>query len=186
MERQPTPKRPLDQVRDALRMKHYSCRTDQAYIGWLCPSGSYVLFHGKCHPNEMAAPEVEASRSVAHLAVKENAAASTQSQALSALLFLHREVLHKNLGPGDALRAERPERLPTVLTQVDMRRLLAQLSGTHGLMAKLPRGSGQRPAPYEMPAPARQRSRDVFPSDRLSVDPGSGAVRHHHLDESGL
>jgi len=109
MEPQPTLKTLLDQVRDALRLKHYSCRTEQAYVGWIT---RYVLFHGKRHPNEMGAPEVEASRSVTHLAVEEHIAASTQNQAFSALLFLHREVLHKDLGPVDALRVKRPKRCP--------------------------------------------------------------------------
>jgi site-specific recombinase XerD len=139
MEPQPTPKRLLDQVRDALRLKHYSYRTEQAYVGWIT---RYVLFHSKRHPNEMGAPEVEDF--LTHLAVEEHVAASTQNQAFSALLFLYREVLHKDLGPVDALRAKRPKRLPTVLTQEETRRLLGQLSGTHGLMAKLLFGSGLR------------------------------------------
>jgi len=99
----------LDQVRDTLRLKHYSYRTEQAYVGWIT---RYVLFHSKRPPNEMGAPEVEAF--LTHLAVEEHVAASTQNQAFSALLFLY-EVLHKDLGPVDSLRAKRPKRLPTVL-----------------------------------------------------------------------
>jgi len=110
MEPQPTSKRLLDQVRDALRPRHYSYCTEQAYVGWIT---RYVLFHGKSHPNEMGAPEVEVF--VTHLSVEEHVAASTQNQAFSALLFLY-EVLHKDLGPVDSLRAKRPTRLPTVLT----------------------------------------------------------------------
>ena len=72
MEPQPTSKRLLDQVRDALRLKHYSYCTEQPYVGWICPSGSHVLFHSKRHPNEMGAPEVEAS--LTHLAVEHGAA----------------------------------------------------------------------------------------------------------------
>ncbi len=90
----------------------------------------------------MGAPEVEAF--LTHLAVKEHVAASTQNQALSALLFLYREVLHQELGPVDALRAKRPQRLPTVLTKDETLRLIGCLSGTHQLMAKLIYGSGIR------------------------------------------
>jgi hypothetical protein len=79
------PKKLSDQVRDAIRLKHYSYRTEQAYVGWI---KRYVLFHGVRHPSEMGAPEVEAF--LTYLAVKENVAASTQNQALSALLFLYR------------------------------------------------------------------------------------------------
>jgi len=133
------PKKLLDQVRDAIRLKHYSYRTEQAYVGWI---KRYIYFHGVRHPSEMGAPEVEAF--LTHLAVKENVAASTQNQALSALLFLYREVLHQDLGPVDALRAKRPKRLPTVLTKEETLRLIACLSGTHQLMAKLIYGSGMR------------------------------------------
>jgi integrase len=95
----------------------------------------------------MGPPEVEASRSVTHLAVKENVAASTQNQALSALLCLYLEVLHQELGPVDALRAKRPQRLPTRprgVTKDETLRLIGCLSGTHQLMAKLIYGSGMR------------------------------------------
>jgi site-specific recombinase XerD len=90
----------------------------------------------------MGAPEIEAF--LTHLAVDEQVAASTQNQALSALLFLYREVLHKELGPVDALRAKKPKRLPTVLTRDEVQRLLGQMSGTHQLMARLLYGSGLR------------------------------------------
>jgi integron integrase len=129
----------LDQVRDAIRLKHYSIRTEQAYVGWI---KRYIYFHGMRHPSEMGAPEVEAF--LTYLAVKENVAASTQNQALSALLFLYREVLQQDLGPVDALRAKRPKRLPTVLTKDETLRLIGCLSGTHQLMAKLIYGSGLR------------------------------------------
>jgi integron integrase len=133
------PKKLLDQVRDALRLKHYSIRTEQAYVGWI---KRYIRFHALRHPSEMGAPEVETF--LIHLAVKENVAASTQNQALSALLFLYREVLHQDLGPIDALRAKRPKRLPTVLTKEETLRLIGCLSGMHQLMAKLIYGSGLR------------------------------------------
>jgi integron integrase len=133
------PKRLLDRVRDAIRLKHYSIRTEEAYVNWI---KRYILFHNKRHPAEMGAPEVEAF--LTHLAVKENVAASTQNQAFSALLFLYREVLHQDLGAIDALRAKRPRRLPTVLTKEETLRLIGCLSGTHQLMAKLLYGSGLR------------------------------------------
>ena len=133
------PKKLVDQVRDAIRLKHYSIRTEEAYVNWI---KRYIFFHGVRHPAEMGAAEVEAF--LTHLAVKENVAASTQNQALSALLFLYREVLHQDLGPVDALRAKRPKRLPTVLTKEETLRLIACLSGTHQLMAKLIYGSGTR------------------------------------------
>ena len=133
------PKKFLDQVRDALRLKHYSIRTEQAYVGWV---KRYIYFHGVRHPSEMGAPEVEAF--LTYLAVKENVAASTQNQALSALLFLYREVLQQDLGPVDALRAKRSKRLPTVLSKEETLRLIGCLSGTHQLMAKLIYGSGLR------------------------------------------
>ena len=133
------PKKLLDQVRDAIRLKHYSIRTEEAYLNWI---KRYIFFHGVRHPAEMGAAEVEAF--LTHLAVKENVAASTQNQALSALLFLYRQVLHQELGPLDALRAKRPKRLPTVLTKEEALRLIGCLSGTHQLMAKLIYGSGIR------------------------------------------
>ena len=133
------PKKLLDQVRDAIRLKHYSIRTEEAYVNWI---KRYIFFHGVRHPAEMGAAEVEAF--LTHLAVKENVAVSTQNQALSALLFLYREVLHQELGPVDALRAKRPKRLPTVLTKEETLRLIGCLSGTHQLMAKLIYGSGIR------------------------------------------
>jgi len=244
------PKKLLDQVRDALRLKHYSIRTENSYVDWI---RRYILFHHKRHPAEMGAAEIEAF--LTHLAVEEHVAASTQNQALSALLFLYREVLHQDLGPIDALRARKPKRLPTVLTRDEVQRLIAQMSGTHQLMAKLLYGSGLRLMeclrlrvkdvdftmrtitvrdgkggqdrvtilPDSLIPPLREHLQAVkalhdqdlaqgygavylpdalerkypnankewgwqylFPATRLSVDPRSGAVRRHHLDESGL
>ncbi len=109
---EPTSKKLLDQVRDAIRLKHYSIRTEEVYVSWI---KRFILFHKKRHPLEMGAAEIE--EFLTHLAVNENVAASTQNQALSALLFLYREVLHQDLVPIDALRARKPKRLPTVLTK---------------------------------------------------------------------
>ena len=112
---QPHSKKLLDQVRDALRLKHYSYRTEQAYVDWIT---RYILYHGKRHPQEMGAAEVQAF--LTHLAVEKNVAASTQNQALSALLFLYREVLHQDQENLNALRAKKLKRLPTVLTRAEV------------------------------------------------------------------
>jgi integron integrase len=136
---EPTPRKLLDQVRDAIRLKHYSIRTEQAYVNWI---KRYIYFHDVRHPAEMGAPEVQAF--LTHLAVEGNVAASTQNQALSALLFLYKEVLHQDLGPIDAMRAKKPKRLPSVLAKEEVHRVLGHLSGTHLLIAKLLYGSGLR------------------------------------------
>jgi len=112
--------------------KHDSYRTEQAYVGWI---KRYIDFHAVRHPSEMGAAEVQAF--LAHLAFKKKAAASTQNQALSALLFLCREVLPKDLGPIAALRARRPKRLPTDLTREGPLRLIGCPSGRHQWMSKL-------------------------------------------------
>src|SRR2546423_11516308 len=109
----------LDRVREVLRRKHYSIRTEEAYVGWI---KRFILFHGKRHPQEMGLPEVEAF--LTDLAVQQGVAASTQNQALSALLFLYAEVLQQPLdGPIQAVRAKQPIRLPTVLTREEVTRV---------------------------------------------------------------
>ncbi len=111
----------LDQVRDLIRLKHYSIRTEQAYLGWI---RRFILFHNKRHPKDMGKPEVEAF--LTHLAIRENIAASTQNQALNAVLFLYRNVLKKDLGwLEDVTRAKRPARLPVVLTVEEVQAVLA-------------------------------------------------------------
>jgi integron integrase len=134
------PKRLLDQVRDAIRLKHYSIRTEESYVTWI---KRYILFHNKRHPKEMTITEIEAF--LTHLAVQQNVAASTQNQALSALLFLYRDVLKTPLDlPIDAIRAKKPKRLPTVLTKEEALIVIARLSGTQRLMAQLLYGGGLR------------------------------------------
>lgn len=134
------PKKLLDQMRDVLRLKHYSIRTEEAYVDWC---RRYILFHNKRHPQDMGRAEVEAF--LTHLAVHENVAASTQNQALCALQFLYREVLHQELeGPLAPIRAKKPGRLPTVLTKPEALRVIGLMSGTPQLMAKLLYGSGLR------------------------------------------
>jgi integron integrase len=138
---QPKPRKLLDRVRDMLRVKHYSIRTEKTYVRWI---RRYILFHDKRHPEEMGAREIEAF--LTHLAVEKNVAASTQNQALCALLFLYNEVLEKDLTPDviDAVRAKKPKRLPVVLTRDEAMSVLAALSGTNQLIARTLYGSGLR------------------------------------------
>jgi integrase len=134
------PKKLLDQVRDAIRLKHYSIRTEESYVTWI---KRYILFHNKRHPHEMASAEIEAF--LTHLAVQQNVAASTQNQALSALLFLYRDVLKMPLDLSiNAVRAKKPKRLPTVLTKEETLMVIECLSGMQRLMAKLLYGGGLR------------------------------------------
>jgi integron integrase len=139
-----TPARPspnlFEVMRDRLRTKHYSIRTEEAYLAWV---RRFVLFHRKRHPREMGAVEINAF--LKHLAVDRRVAASTQSQALSALLFLYREVLEVRVPWLDNLiRASKQKRLPIVLSRGEVRRLLDELSGCRRLMVAVLYGSGLR------------------------------------------
>lgn len=156
----------LDRVRHALRLRHYSRRTEKAYVHWI---RRYVLFHDKRHPGEMGADEV--TRFLSSLATESKVSASTQNQALSALLFLYREVLQIGLPWLDELvRAKRPERLPVVLTQEEVARLLAHLVGVPRLMAALLYGSGLR-----LLECCRLRVKDVdFARHQILVRAGKG------------
>jgi len=138
----PTPpkRKLLDQVRDAIRLKHYSYKTEQTYVAWI---RRYILFYNKRHPQEMGTEEVEAF--LTHLAVTENVAASTQNQALSALLFLYRYVLQQPLTENvEAIRAKRSKHLPTVFTVAEVKAVLGAMTGTPQLMAELLYGTGTR------------------------------------------
>jgi integrase len=126
------PKR-LDQVREAIRIRHYSVRTEEAYVSWI---KRFILFHGKRHPLEMAEDEIP--RLLSALAVRGHVSASTQHQALCARLFLYRHVLGQNLGwLQDVVRTKRPPRLPVVLTKPEVKALLGALEGIHWSMASL-------------------------------------------------
>jgi integron integrase len=130
----------LDQVRAAVRYRHYSYRTEQAYVEWV---RRFVLFHDKRHPRDMGEQEVVAF--LAHLATEREVAASTHQQALSALLFLYRDVLGVELPwLGDIVRPKKPRRLPVVLSGDEVQLVLAQLEGTHRLMGRLLYGTGMR------------------------------------------
>ncbi len=136
---EPRPKKLLDRVRDAIRLKHYSYRTEETYVHWI---RRYILFHNKRHPSEMGSPEIELF--LTHLAVEAHVAASTQNQALSALLFLYRYVLHQELAPVDAVRAKRSRYLPTVLTREEVGAVIRQLSDVYDIVVRLLYGSGLR------------------------------------------
>jgi len=238
----------LAQVREQIRLKHYSIRTEQVYCEWV---KRFIRFHRYRHPAEMGAPEVEAFLS--DLAVRRNVSASTQNQALAALLFLYKQVLKLDLPwLGEVVRAKKPVRLPVVLSVSEVQQLLAQLQGDVWLIASLLYGSGMRlmevlrlrvkdvdfarqailirdgkgmkdritVLPQRLQQPLKQhlvavRARHqleldagrgdvylpfalekkypnaprewgwqyVFPASGLSVDPRSGAVRRHHVDE---
>jgi len=133
------PKKLLDEMRDAIRLKHYSYRTEETYLDW---ARRFILFHNKRHPGEMSAPEIQAF--LIYLVTQRNVSASTQNQALSAILFLYREVLHKEIEPILLSSAKRPGRLPTVLARDEVLRIINLLNGTHKLMAQLLYGSGLR------------------------------------------
>ncbi|MGQ0549110.1 MAG: integron integrase [Armatimonadota bacterium] len=130
----------LDRVREAIRARHYSHRTEQAYVTWIT---RYIRFHGKRHPAEMA--DLEVNQFLTHLAVHGRVAASTQNQALAALLFLYAKVLNRSLGQIEGVvRARRPRRLPVVLTRQEVRAVLDELNGTPPLVCTLLYGSGLR------------------------------------------
>ena len=238
----------LDQVRDQIRLKHYSIRTERVYCEWI---KRYVRFHNYRHPLEMGATEVEVFLS--DLAVRRDVSASTQNQALAALLFLYKQVLKQDLPwLGEVVRAKKPARLPVVLSISEVQQILEGLDGEVGLVARLlyggglrlmeglrlrikdldfsrseiiiRDGKGQKDRVTVLPSsgvdPLRRHLANVrvlhqlaladgrgdvylpdalarkypkapwewawqyvFPAAGLSVDPRSGAVRRHHLDE---
>lgn len=241
----------LDQVRDRLRVKHYSIRTEQVYVDWI---KRFIWFHDKRHPKDMGATEIEAF--LTHLAVKGRVSASTQNQAKSALLFLYREVLEQKLPWLDKVtQAKAPTRLPVVLTIAEVQAVLKGLAGTNWLIASLLYGAGLRLMeavrlrvkdvefsrheiivregkgakdrvtmlpdsvieplqlhlakvkslhkkdlatgggdvylPFALDKKYPNAGREwgwqyVFPSAKLSVDPRSGVLRRHHVDEKGI
>ncbi|HKI85840.1 MAG TPA: integron integrase [Thermoanaerobaculia bacterium] len=137
--RAPAAPKLLDRVRDALRVRHMSPKTEKAYVHWI---RQFILFHDKRHPQEMAEEEVTAF--LTHLATARHVSASTQNQALSALLFLYRYILGRELGDLDAIRAKRPKRVPVVLTRGEVLRLLDNMTGVPRLVATLLYGAGLR------------------------------------------
>jgi len=130
----------MSQMHSALRSRHYSRRTEQAYCLWV---RRFIRFHGIRHPADMAEPEINAF--LTHLAVAEQVSASTQTQALSALLFLYRHVIGREVRElTDLVRARKPRRLPVVLTRDEVKAVLGELDGDKRLMASLMYGAGLR------------------------------------------
>jgi integron integrase len=155
----------LDRVRERMRPRHLSRRTEKAYVAWI---RRYVVFHGKRHPREMGSAEVTAFLTA--LAVQRRVSASTQNQALAALLFLHREVLGAPLEGIDAVRARMPGRLPVVLTRDEVRAVIGRMHGVPRLMALLLYGAGLR-----LLECARLRVKDVdFGARQIVVRRGKG------------
>src|SRR5436853_2899316 len=160
-------KKLLDRVRDVTRLKHYSLRTERTYCDWI---ERFIRFHGMRHPAEMAEPEV--GKFLTDLARVGNVSASTQNQALSALLFLYKEVLKQEIGWLKQLeRAKKPARLPVVLSRDEVHKIFAHLHGTTRLMGGLLYGSGLR-----LMECVRLRVKDVdFGYARITVRDGKGA-----------
>jgi integron integrase len=157
----------LDQVRDRIRVKHYSIRTETQYVHWI---RRFILFHGKRHPRDMGPREMEAF--LTHLAVEGRVSASTQNQALSALLFLYREVLEMEVPWLDkVVRAKRPRRLPVVLSKQEVRVVLDNMSGVYRLMGALLYGTGMR-----LMECVRLRVKDIdFERGEILIRDGKGA-----------
>jgi integron integrase len=156
----------LDVVRARIRAKHYSYRTEDQYVDWI---RRFILFSGKRHPADMSAPEV--ARFLTHLAVERRVSASTQNQALAAILFLYREVLEIHLPWLDnVVRARAPQRVPVVLSRREVQALVAQLEGVFQLIGQLLYGSGLR-----LMEALRLRVKDVdFEYSQIVVRDGKG------------
>jgi integron integrase len=159
----------LDRVRAEIRLRHYSGRTERAYVEWI---RRFILFHDKRHPREMGAEEVSAF--LTHLATQGKVAASTQNQALGALLFLYRSVLRLPLPALEGVvRARKPRNLPVVLSESEVRRVLEHMSGSPALVASLLYGSGLRLAES-----IQLRVKDLdFERGELAVWEGKGRKR---------
>lgn len=156
----------LDQVRDMIRKRHYSIRTEQAYVQWI---RRFIIFHGKKHPKDMG--EKDISQYISYLATDKKVSSSTQNQALNAIVFLYKQVLKMDLGDfGPMERAKKPERLPTVLSKSEVTRLLAIMNDRYRLMAKLLYGCGLR-----LMECVRLRVKDIdFERNQITVRDGKG------------
>ncbi len=163
---QTQPPKLLDQLRENLRTRHYSIRTEEAYLDWV---RRFILFHGKRHPKDLGAPEVQAFLS--HLAVERHVSPSTQNQAKAALLFLYRHQMNMDMPWLDeVVQAKRSPRLPVVLNPGEVRVLLDQMEGTMALVARLLYGTGMR-----LMEALRLRVKDIdFERRELIVRDGKG------------
>ena len=164
----PEPQKPklLDRVRQAIRTRHYSYKTEEAYIGWI---RRFILFHNKRHPREMG--EAEIAQFLSSLARDAHVAASTQNQALNAIVFLYHHVLEKEIGLiQGVVRAKKPRRLPVVLTKEEVKRVLVGIKGTPWLMAMLLYGAGLRVMEC-----CRLRVKDIdFARNQIVIRAGKG------------
>lgn len=171
------PPKLLDQVRIEIRLRHLSYRTEQAYVHWI---RRFILFHGKRHPREMGAAEV--GEFLTHLAVERRVSASTQNQALNAIVFLYRQVVKADIGGiENIVRAKRPVRIPEVLSKDEARRVLDAMTGRPQLMARLLYGTGLR-----LMECLRLRIKDIdFDRNEIIVRDGKGGKdRRTMLPES--
>jgi len=157
----------MDNLRQALRARHYSKSTEHTYCLWV---KRYIYFHNVKHPAEMAEPEINVF--LTHLAFKEKVSASTQNQALAAILFLYRHVLKREVGElGDVIRARKPKRLPVVMTREEVKAVLAQLEGAKCLTGSLMYGAG-----FRLIECLRLRIQDIdFGRNEIMVRDGKGA-----------
>lgn len=164
----PNPKlKVLDQVREVMRLKHYSIRTETSYCDWI---KRYIKFHGMKSREELLPAEPKMELFLSDLAVNGKVAASTQNQAFNALLFLYREILHRDPGQVNALRADRPARVPVVLTVAEVKEVIGAMTGTPQLVARLLYGSGLR-----LMEALRLRVQDLdFGMKQLTVRDGKG------------
>jgi len=157
----------VERVSDVIRVKHYSLRTEKTYIDWI---KRFIIFHNKKHPKDMGVDEVQAY--ITHLATARTLSASSQNQALSAILFLYRYVLQKEIElPAGAIRAEKSKTLPVVLTHPEAMRIIGKMTGVHQLMTKILYGSGLR-----LMECLRLRVKDIdFGNRQIIVRDGKGA-----------
>ncbi len=191
----------LDQVRQAIRTLHYSVKTEEAYVHWI---KRFIFYHNKRHPAEMS--EQEIARFLTSLASESHVSASTQNQALNAILFLYRQVMRKEIGyVYGVVRAKRPKRFPVVLTRQEVRAIVSFLHGSEWIMAMLLYGAGLRLMEClrlrvkdvdfsrseilerKYPNAGKQWSWQwIFPAPSLYIDRQSGLRKRHHLHESAL
>jgi len=157
----------MEQCREVMRYRHSAPRTEETYLQWI---RRFIVWSGKRHPQEMGPVEVRGF--LTHLAAERNVAVATQAQALNAPAFLYREVVATDIGwIGEFERAKRPKRLPEVLSREEVSRLLAELSGTHGLIARVLHGAG-----LQLMEGLRLRVKDVdFDRGRIVMCEGKGA-----------
>ncbi|MBI4490289.1 MAG: integron integrase, partial [Deltaproteobacteria bacterium] len=175
-----SPPRPrlLDHVRQAIRTRHYSYRTEKAYVHWV---KRFIFFHNKRHPAEMGEPEIAGFLS--SLANDGHVSASTQNQAFNALLFLYKEVLSKKIGLIEGVvRAKRPVRLPVVLTKEEVKKVIDRMNGAPRLMAILLYGAGLR-----LMECCRLRVKDIdFSRNEIVVRAGKGDKDRHTMLPTGI